>query len=120
MDPVKIIPKHMLLKHAGLSLVLLCVPMLMPQGGLLGGIGFGMTLLGFLINLPGITILKLFGGAPASPYLMLPAMILLTELTVFVIPKYIIGVLRKKRAAKPSPAGDASTRADAGLGTPEE
>jgi membrane-bound ClpP family serine protease len=117
---LKFITKHLLLKHAGLSLGLVCVPMLMPQGGLLGGLGFGMTLLGFMINLPGIIILNRFASVPPWPYLFIPAMILLTELTVFVIPKYILVVLRKKRLAKTITADAATTRADANRGTPEK
>ena len=110
----------MMLAHAGLSLVLVCVPIFMPQGGLLGGVGFYMTLLGFLINFPGLLILNRMGNFPSAPALLIPGMILLTELTAFVIPVYIFGMLRKKRLAKAATAAAAATRADAGPSTPEE
>lgn len=98
---MKIIPKHMMMKHAGVSLVLLYLPIIMAMGGLLGGIGYGMTLIGFLLNFPGVLILKVVGGF-LPPRITPLVMVLLTELIVFVIPKYIIDTRKKAKESRTS------------------
>ena len=89
--------KRLMIMHAGLSLVLLCVPMLlMPGSGVLGGIGYWMTMVGFLLNLPGVFVQHHLKTCFPTQFIMF-WMVALTEVIVFIIPKLIINMVKGKK-----------------------
>ena len=74
--------------HGGFSFFFLAVSHLMPMGGAGGGIGSLITLLAFIINLPGILTLKQFytsspNDGPLSRLIGLIGMIAITDIYLF-------------------------------------